>query len=133
MFLLPEINIKLRPKILDLKPGTRVVSNSFTMEEWDADESETISGECTSWCTAHLWIVPAKVEGSWQLPQGTLTLKQTYQMVSGSLGSAPISDGRLRGDEITFTVGKTKYTGRVNGKTIQGTAAGGAAWTATRR
>ncbi len=62
MFLLPEINVKLRPKILNLKPGTRVVSNSFTMEDWEADQTETISGECTSWCTALLWIVPAKVE-----------------------------------------------------------------------
>ena len=61
MFLLPDINMKLRPKILDLKPGTRIVSNSFTMEDWEADVTETISGDCTSWCTAHLWIVPAKV------------------------------------------------------------------------
>ena len=70
MFLLPSINIKLRPKILDLKPGTRIVSNSFNMEDWEADQTETISGDCTSWCTALLWIVPAKVEGSWQLPPG---------------------------------------------------------------
>ena len=63
MFLLPEINLKLRPKILDMKPGTRVVSNSFTMEDWSADETATVEKDCTSWCTAYLWIVPAKVEG----------------------------------------------------------------------
>src|ERR687892_516553 len=57
MFLLPSINLKLRPKILDLKPGTRVVSNSFTMEDWEADQTETISGDCSNWCTALLWIV----------------------------------------------------------------------------
>src|SRR4029453_8412973 len=81
MFLLPDINLKLRPKILNLKPGTRIVSNSFTMGEWDADQTETISGDCTSWCTALFWIVPAKVEGTWKMAQGTLTLKQTFQML----------------------------------------------------
>src|SRR5688572_6108879 len=70
MFLLPSINMKLRPKILDLKPGTRIVTNSFTMEDWQADQSETVTDDCTSWCTAHLWIVPAKVDGTWQLQQG---------------------------------------------------------------
>src|SRR4051794_3280420 len=56
MFLLPAINMKLRPKILDMRPGTRVVTNSFTMEDWEADESETVSQDCSSWCIAHLWI-----------------------------------------------------------------------------
>src|SRR4029453_3855949 len=69
MFLLPSINMKLRPKILDLKPGTRIVSNSFDMEDWKADETGTASG-CDHWCTAHLWIVPAKVGGTWKLSQG---------------------------------------------------------------
>jgi precorrin-6B methylase 2 len=131
MFLLPSINMRLRPKILDMRPGTRIVSNSFTMEDWQADETETIS-ECTSWCTAHLWIVPAKVEGQWQLPQGTLTLSQQFQMVNGTLGSAPITDGRLRGDQLTFKAGDTTYTGRVQGNTITGTA-GSAKFTASKR
>ncbi len=69
MFLLPDINLKLRPKILDLKPGTRVVSNSFTMDDWEADETATITENCTSWCTAYFWLVPVKVEGTWQLGQ----------------------------------------------------------------
>jgi precorrin-6B methylase 2 len=132
MFLLPEINIKLRPKILDLKPGTRVVSNSFTMEDWEADQTESISGECTSWCTALLWIVPAKVEGTWVLPQGDLTLKQEYQKIQGTLGSTKV-EGKLKGDEITFTAGKTTYTGTVNGKSMAGTVSGGGSWTATKR
>jgi hypothetical protein len=135
MFLLPEINMRLRPKILDLKPGTRIVSNSFTMEDWEDDETETVSADCTSWCTAHMWIVPAKVEGTWKLPQGDLTLKQQFQMVSGTLGTAAISNGRLRGEEITFNVGNVKYTGRVNGNSMQGSVAGGTngSWSATRR
>jgi len=133
MFLLPSINMKLRPKILDMRPGTRIVTNSFTMEDWQADQSETVTDDCSNWCTAHLWIVPAKVEGAWQLPQGTLTLKQQFQMISGTLGSTPISEGRLRGDEIEFTAGKVKYTGRVDGKSITGKMSDGTAWTSTLR
>jgi precorrin-6B methylase 2 len=132
MFLLPSINMRLRPTILNMRPGTRIVSNSFTMEDWQADQTETIS-ECTSWCTAHLWIVPAKVEGQWQMPQGTLTLNQQFQMVNGTLGSTPISEGRLRGDELTFKVGNTTYTGRVQGTTIAGTVSGGGTFSATKR
>ena len=137
MFLLPSINIKLRPKILDLKPGTRIVSNTFTMEDWQADETATITtDDCTSWCTALLWIVPAKVEGTWQHPRGELKLTQQFQMLTGTLGSTQITEGKVRGDEVTFTAGNVKYTGRLNGTTIQGTTTGGTnggAWTATRR
>src|SRR5688500_13084308 len=94
MFLLPELNLRLRPKLLDLKPGTRIVSNSFTMDDWEPDERATITAECSSWCTALFWIVPAKVEGTWQTEKGPLTLKQTFQMLSGTFAGAPISDGR---------------------------------------
>jgi hypothetical protein len=135
MFLLPDINLKLRPKILNLKPGTRIVSNTFTMEDWMADETARVEN-CTSWCTALFWIVPAKVAGTWKLPQGDLTLKQQYQMVSGTLksgtSSAQITDGKLRGDQLTFTAGGVQYTGRVNGTTITGTTASGASWNASR-
>jgi hypothetical protein len=139
MFLLPEINLRLRPKILDLKPGTRIVSNSFTMGEWRDDETATVSDGCSNWCTAHLWIVPAKVEGTWQLSQGELTLKQEFQMISGTLKSGsqttPISNGRLRGDQINFSAGGAQYTGRVNGNAIEGTVRSGGSngkWSATR-
>jgi len=131
MFLLPSINMRLRPKILDLKPGTRIVTNSFTMEDWEADQSETVTEDCTSWCTAHLWIVPAKVEGTWQLPQGALTLKQQFQNVTGTLGSAQVT-GKLRGSEIEFTAGGQKYTGTVSGNSIKGTS-NGQSWTASRK
>ena len=140
MFLLPDINLKLRPKILDLRPGTRIVSNSFTMGEWKADQTATVDKHCTSYCTAYFWIVPAKVEGTWQLPQGELRLKQDFQMISGTLksasNSAPITNGRLRGDQISFTAGDAQYAGRVSGNTIEGTVKSGGnsgKWVATRR
>ena len=133
MFLLPSINLKLRPKILDMRPGTRVVSNSFDMEEWKPDETANVEG-CSNWCTAHLWIVPAKVNGTWKLPQGELAIKQTFQMITGTLTNAntstPIS-GRLNGDQISFTAGTVKYSGRVAGNSMEGTA-GGNKWSATR-
>src|SRR5215510_6626623 len=134
MFLLSSINMKLRPKILDLKPGTRIVSNTFDMGEWKPDETAKVSG-CESWCTALLWIVPAKVDGTWQLPQGELKLTQNFQMVSGTFNNTPISSGKLQGDQITFTAGKSQYTGRVNGTTIEGTSKGEATgnWKATRK
>ena len=135
MFLLPDINLRLRPKLLDLAPGTRLVSNSFRMEAWEPDETATIAGDCVQWCTALLWIVPAKVAGTWQMPQGDLTLTQEFQMISGTLGSTPITNGRLRGNEITFTVGATQYSGQVNGSSMAGTVTGGSngKWSATRR
>jgi Methyltransferase domain len=133
MFLLPSINMKLRPKILNLKPGTRIVSNTFTMEDWEPDEQATIEGDCTSWCTALFWVVPAKVAGSWQLPDGRLTLKQQFQKVSGTLGSTQITDANLRGDQLSFNVGATKYTAKVTGATMAGSGGkGGASWTAAK-
>jgi hypothetical protein len=136
MFLLPDINIRLRPKILNLKPGTRIVSNSFTMGDWNADETATVKEGCVSYCTAHLWIVPAKVEGTWHTPQGELTLKQTYQMVTGTLksgnGSAAIANGKLNGDQITFSAGGIEYSGRVSGNAIEGLAKTSRNWKATR-
>ena len=136
MFLLPDINLRLRPKILGLKPGTRIVSNSFTMGEWTADETTSAKDGCTSYCTAYLWIVPAKVEGTWKLPQGELTLKQTFQMVSGTLkngaNTAQISNGKLNGDQITFTAGGAQYSGHVNGNTMEGSSNPGGSWKATR-
>jgi precorrin-6B methylase 2 len=131
MFLLPSINMKLRPQILDLKPGTRIVSNTFTMEDWQADETTTVTDGCSSsWCTALLWIVPAKVGGTWNTPSGALTLTQSFQMISGTLGNQAVQ-GRLRGNEITFTAGTTKYSGTVDGSTIKIT--GPTAFTAAKK
>ena len=125
MFLLPDINLKLRPKILTLKPGTRIVSNSFDMGDWLPDEKNIISTEAgcsASWCTALLWIVPANVAGSYTIPQGELTLKQQYQMLSGSLraeGTTFALEGKVRGEEVAFTAGGRKYSGRMNGKRLE--------------
>ena len=93
---------------------------------------------CSYWCVAHLWIVPAHVEGQWKTNSGDLTLGQQFQMVSGMLHSStgPAAvNGKLRGEQISFTAGKTTYSGRVNGRIIEGTmSSGGSAsrWTATR-
>jgi len=125
MFLLPQINLKLRPKILALKPGTRIVSNSFTMGDWQADETATLSSDAgctTSWCTALLWIVPARVAGVHNLPQGELTLKQEFQTLSGTLqteGKTFALEGKVRGEEIAFTAGGREYHGRMNGKSLE--------------
>ena len=136
MFLLPDINIRLRPKILGLKPGTRIVSNSFTMGDWSADDTVSVKDGCVSYCTAYLWIVPAKVEGSWQLGQGALTLKQSFQMISGTLktgnNSTPIANGKLNGDQITFNAGGMLYTGRLSGNVMEGSVSTGGSWKATR-
>ena len=132
LFLLPQLNLRLRPTILNMKPGTRVVSNSFNMAEWEADQTETIPNCSVSFCTAMLWIVPAKVAGNWQLGTDTLTLDQNFQMVSGKLGSAVLSEGKLNGADITFTAGGKKYTGKVDGNSMSGTIAGGGSWTAKK-
>jgi precorrin-6B methylase 2 len=132
LFLLPTINMRLRPQILNMRPGTRIVSNTFTMEDWQADKSETIEN-CTSWCTALLWIVPAKVDGAWQLGSNTMTITQEFQNFTGSVGSNAIANGKLNGAEISFAVGNQKYTGRVDGNTMSGTVNGGGTWKATKR
>lgn len=141
MFLLTDINLRLRPTLLTLKPGTRLVSNTFTMGEWEADATASAGEDCTSWCTALLWIVPARVEGTWTFADlSTLTLSQSFQMVSGTLakgsGTTAIEGGRLRGDEIRFTIGTSEYTGRVTGDSMTGTVKTGdkaTHWSATRK
>lgn len=124
MFLLPEINLKLRPRLLQLKPGTRIASNTFTMADWQADETATLGEEtgCSSWCTALLWIVPASVAGIYTIPQGELFLKQEFQMLSGTLriGGVPLPvAGRVRGEEISFNAGGREYRGRVKRGTLE--------------
>ncbi len=85
LFLLVDNMKKLMPKFLELRPGTRIVANTFGFGDagWEPDDTETVS-PCTSWCTVHLWIVPADVAGVWQLPEGTLTLSQKFQNLTGN-------------------------------------------------
>ena len=136
LFLLSDLNLKLRPTLLNMKPGTRVVSNTFKMGEWEPDQTQAITEKdgCNAYCTAHLWIVPAKVGGKWRLPDGELQLTQSFQQVSGTLGSTPVK-GSLRGDQINFVAGNAQYTGRVNGNTVTGRVTTGSStrpFTATR-
>lgn len=136
MFLLPSLNLKLRPTLLEMRPGTRLVSNSFDMGEWEPDQEISAQGECTSYCRAMLWIVPAKVEGNWKLANGQITLKQQFQMLSGTVQTggttAQISEGKMNGANISFTAGGKTYTGRVNGNQMEGTASDKSKWSATR-
>ena len=135
LFLLPSNLLVLRDKIFNLQPGTRVVLNTFTIEEWTPDEHVLLE-DCESWCNVYLNIVPAKIAGTWRTatPAGELTLTQQYQMVSGTFKttggqSIPVT-GKLRGNDLTLTAEKQgEFTGRVNGTTIEGTqrpAGGGA-------
>jgi len=139
LFLLTENLNKMVPKFLDLKPGSRIVVNGFEIDDWKADEIGRADGDCGSWCTAYLYIVPAKVAGAWRLPEGRLTLEQNFQEVTGTLTaggkSTAVANGRLRGDQIRFSIRGTEYIGRVAGDTMSGELKGGAtgAWTATRK
>lgn len=151
LYLLPSLNLKLRPTILKMKPGTRVVSHAFTMDDWQPDQTENVEGR-----TAYLWIVPAPVAGIWRWAvtpgqkETELTLRQQYQQVEGLVKldngkMGHLRNVRLRGDQISFSIHEVTgtssttrrdYTGRVNGNTIQGTFRIGdgseVKWTATR-
>jgi hypothetical protein len=134
MYLLPGLNLKLRPTVLDMRPGTRVVSHAFTMGDWEADRTESVAGSNQ---TIYLWIVPAKVAGSWTITPAsgspvTVTLNQQYQKFEGGGGSVKVAKGSLRGDQISFALvdgsgASRDYTGRVMGDRIEGKG-----WTAVR-
>ncbi|MDP3715251.1 MAG: class I SAM-dependent methyltransferase [Burkholderiales bacterium] len=121
MYLLPYLNLKLRPTILNMKPGTRVVSHAFTMDDWAPDQTDSTEGR-----TAYLWIVPAKIEGNWKLDNGTMELKQKFQDFDGVFRNSDgmswrVSSTNLRGEQISFSIGSASYSGRVSGSTMQGT------------
>ena len=140
LFLLPDLNLELRPRLLQLPPGTRVVSNTWDMGDWAADETVVLD-PCPGFCTALLWIVPAQVGGDWAASDGslTLTLAQRYQTVSGVLRRGgerhEVEEGRLSGADLTFRAGGVRYRGRVSGDRLAGTAATGeraSRWSARR-
>ncbi len=136
MYLLPYLNLKLRPTLLNMKPGTRIVSHAFTMDDWAADQTDSTEGR-----TAYLWIVPAKVEGKWNLGSGSVEFKQKFQDIDGTYTNADgmtwrLTHTSLRGDQISFTAGSASYTGRVSGPVMQGSMrprpdAQGTSWSAT--
>ena len=125
LFLLPSNLTELRDKIFNLRPGTRVVLNTFGIPDWNPDESVTLEN-CTSWCTVYLNIVPAKIAGTWRMQNGAeVTLTQQYQMLSGGgktpQGQALTITGRLRGNDVTLSTGQMEFTGVVKGNVIEGT------------
>ncbi len=134
MYLLPGLNLKLRPTVLDMRPGTRVVSHAFTMGDWEADRTESVAGSNQ---TIYLWIVPAKVAGTWTITPlsgapSTVSLTQQYQKFEGGGGSVKVARGSLRGDQISFALvdasgASRDYTGRVVGDRIEGKG-----WTGVR-
>jgi hypothetical protein len=133
LYLLPELNLRLRPTLLQMRPGTRVVSHSFLMDDWEPDDRTTEDGY------AYLWIVPARVEGTWTFtPQGAgkrfvVNLEQKFQFLEGNVGSGdqarPISNGKLNGAEIRFSFvgdgGTAELVGSVNGPRIEATVTQG--------
>jgi Methyltransferase domain len=148
MYLLPSLNIKLRPKLLDMRPGTRIVSHAFNMEDWQPDQTVTVEGR-----DAYLWIVPAKVNGSWKLtvPAGSgeesyqLALAQQFQRLNGGANgggrSFDLIDAKLTGPAVKFAFVdanglKREFNGRVSGGKMEGTTQtqGGTPvkWTAVR-
>ena len=137
LFLLPENLTRLLPKFVELRPGTRIVLNTFGIPGWEPDKTEQAE-ECGAWCSALLYVVPAKAAGEWELPEGRLKLEQKYQTLTGALEangtSLPISDAYLDGERIRFQVNGRQYSGVVKGDTMDvraGTSAG-ATWTARR-
>ena len=129
LYLLPALNMKLRPTILSMRPGTRVVSHSFTMEDWEADEISSMDGR-----RAYFWVVPANVMGSWTLEAGgqrlELSMEQTFQKINGTLtlGSthAGLREARLRGVNIAFAYidqsgMRRDFTGRITAGRMEGT------------
>ena len=144
LYLLPSLNLRLRPTLLKMKPGTRVVSHAFGMEDWAPDESSRATGR-----TAHLWIVPSPVGGSWRVeleggPSFDVTLAQRYQEIEGTVALGPVEAGlrepSLRGDAIRFSFvdgngAWHELRGTVSGGGMSGTYLVGSrkgTWTATR-
>ncbi len=147
MYLLPRVNMELRPRLLDLKPGTRLVSHDFSMEDWKPDvhvqmEAKDKYGGTGGRSDIYFWVVPAKIGGTWQwqLPvfgksrAYEVTLNQKFQVISGSVRiggrSVTLQNPRLRGDEIRFAFTadvdgahvKHEFTGKIEGEGMIGTA-----------
>jgi SAM-dependent methyltransferase len=130
MYLLPHLNLKLRPILLKMKPGTRIVSHAFDMGEWEADEK--VSHE---YAHAFMWVVPSPVEGTWTLQevdskaQVQLDIQQSFQRIGGSITErgrkTPLLGAQLRGDKIAFQyMGADQQlrsvTAQVNGNRMNG-------------
>ena len=148
MYLLPRVNMELRPKLLDLKPGTRIVSHDFSMDDWKPDahvrmDTKEKYGGTGGESDVYFWVVPARVAGVWRWdmsaggkPQAyAITLQQTFQVVSGNVSvngrNAPLQNVKLSGDEMSFSftadlgAGPVKhdFRGKVAGERVSGSGA----------
>ncbi len=138
LFLLPINLDKLRDNFLKLPPGTRIINNGYKISGWEEVESGTLPGDCVTWCTAYLYLVPAQVAGTWRLPAGELHFEQEYQALNGTLttkeGRKLPVHGSVQGERISFSVGLDTYEGRVRGKEMSGNASGAVSgfWKAAR-
>lgn len=123
LFLLPDNLRKLTPKFIALRPGTRIVSNTYEIPGWSPDINVRVSDNCPTWCVVLLYVVPARIEGRWNTGDGELLFEQQYQMVSGTYTMAglltSVTDARLLGNRISFTLGKTRYEGRVDSNKLE--------------
>jgi SAM-dependent methyltransferase len=122
MFLLPQLNLRLRPILLSMKPGTRVVSNSFDMGDWRPDETAEAKGDCAQYCRAMLWVIPARVDGAWSTQGGTINLAQKYQDLTGTIqrngANMPVR-GRVNADLIMLEASGRCYDGKVSGDRME--------------
>jgi len=138
LFLLPSNLTRLVPKFLELRAGTRIVSNTYRIDGWEEEATAEMGGDCVSWCTALLYLVPAKVSGVWRLPAGEVYFTQEIQRLSGTLiasnGRKIPVEGKVTGERIRFTLDSDVYTGRVRGDEMSGEATGAYSgfWKATR-
>jgi len=149
MYLLPALNLKLRPQLLAMRPGTRVVSHSFSMDDWEADETSSLDGR-----RAYFWVVPANVAGTWMLEvtgggaseKVEMTLEQRYQKLEGTVALGAMQGGlrepRLRGFEVAFAYVdnrgvRREFQGRVSGARMEGAFRGDGGiegrWSATKK
>ena len=135
LFLLPQNMLQLRVKFVALKPGSRIVSNTFGIEGWEPDYSETLATCSGSWCNVLPWIVPAPISGTWQTPQGEMTIVQQFQKFSGTVGKTALTEGKINGEEVTFLLDGNKVTATARGNALEGTidrSGKVTAWPATR-
>lgn len=140
MYLFPEINLRLRPRLLELKPGTRIVSHAFHMDEWTPERHDVVQGR-----DVFLWTVPAKIDGLWRVKvpgdrDFVLRVWQQFDRVQATAHlqedySVPALDMTLSGPQLHFTIktmeGEHSFSGEVDGNQMTGSGSAGQ-WTAER-
>lgn len=130
LFLLSQNLDQLVPNFLKLRPGTRIVTVTYTITDWEHDETADVGPNCREWCSMFKYIVPANANGVWKMDGAELVVTQKFQKFTGKLGAATLEDGRLHGDEISFTVNGVAYYGSVAGDEMRGVRP--SPWRATR-